>query len=148
MTDPDFGYVTEENLGLFTDLYELTMLQGYMEESHNPRAVFDLFFRRLPENRGYVVAAGLEQAVHYLQNLEFSERAIEYLKESFEDEFLDYLSSFEFTGDVRAVPEGTPVFPDEPLIEVEAPVMQAQMFETLLINQVAFQSLVATKAAR
>ncbi len=149
MDEPDFGYVTPENLALFTDLYELTMLQGYHSEGHNPDAVFDLFFRDLPEDRGYILAAGLEQAVHYIENLEFSPRAIEYLEsEGFQEEFLDYLKEFEFTGDVRAVPEGTPVFPDEPLVEVEAPIMQAQLFETLLINQVAFQSLVATKAAR
>lgn len=149
MTDPEFGYVTRENLSLFTDLYELTMLQGYHESGHNPDAVFDLFFRRLPPDRGYMITAGLEQAVYYIENLEFSDRALEYLKEKgFRDSFLDYLQDFEFTGDVRAVPEGTPVFPDEPLMEVEAPIMQAQLFETLLINQVAFQSLVATKAAR
>lgn len=149
MPAAEFGYVTKDNLALFTDLYELTMLQGYFKEGHNPRATFDLFFRNLPENRGYVIAAGLEQVIHYLQNLEFSEEALDYLsKQGFDDDFLDWLSDFEFTGDVRAVPEGTPVFPNEPVVEVTAPIMQAQLLETLLINQVSFQSLIATKAAR
>ncbi|MDY6776579.1 MAG: nicotinate phosphoribosyltransferase [Candidatus Nanohaloarchaea archaeon] len=149
MEEAEFGYVTKEDLAVFTDLYELTMLQGYHGEGHNPRAVFDLFFRSLPENRGYLIAAGLEQAVHYLENLEFSPEALGYLGEQgFDDDFLEYLSGFQFTGDVRAVPEGTPVFPDEPVMEVEAPIMQAQLFETLLINQVTFQTMIATKAAR
>lgn len=134
---------------LFTDLYELTMMQGYFLKNHNPETVFDLFFRSLPRNRGYMVAAGLEQAVDYVENLSFSDRDIEFLEEQgFHEEFLEYLEDFEFTGDIRAVPEGTPVFPDEPLIEVKAPLIQAQLLETFLINQVSFQSLVATKAAR
>ncbi len=149
MTDTRFGYITPDNIALFTDLYELTMLQGYHETGHEPRAVFDLFVRDLPPHRGYLVAAGLEQAVHYLEHLTFTGDALDYLAEQgFHDAFLDRLADFEFTGDVRAVPEGTPVFPDEPIIEVEASIMEAQLLETMLINQVAVQSLVATKAAR
>lgn len=134
---------------LFTDLYELTMMQGYFKKKHSPEAVFDLFFRDLPENRGYMVSAGLEQVVDYVENLSFSEQDLDFLREQgFEEEFLDYLSDFEFTGSIRAVPEGTPVFPNEPLIEVKAPIIQAQLLETFLINQISFQSLIATKASR
>lgn len=149
MTDARFGYVTRENLALFTDLYEMTMLQGFYRADHNPDAVFDLFVRNLPRDRGYLVAAGLEQVVHYLDNLTFTDDAITYLQEQgFEDDFLAYLQEFSFSGDVRAVPEGTVVFADEPLIEVEAPLVEAQLLETMLINQVTFQTGVATKAAR
>ena len=149
MTEAEFGYVTPENLSLFTDLYELTMLQGYHATGHEPRATFSLFFRHLPTDRGYVVAAGLEQVVDYVETLTFGDRALDYLADrGFDEEFLDRLANFEFTGELRAVPEGTPVFPDEPLVEVTAPIFEAQLFETLFINQVTFQSLVATKAAR
>lgn len=149
MADADFGYITPDNIAFFTDLYELTMMQGYLQNDHPPDAVFDLFVRDLPQGRGYLLAAGLEQVIHYLEHLTFSDAALDYVNEQgFDDAFLDWLAGFEFTGDVRAVPEGTPVFPDEPLIEVEAPIMQAQLLETMLINQVAFQSLIATKAAR
>jgi nicotinate phosphoribosyltransferase len=147
--EEQFGYITPENLGLFTDLYELTMLQGYHAADHNPRATFSLFFRRLPADRGYLLAAGLEQAMAYIEDLSFSDRAIEYLRNrGFDEEFLTRLEEFEFTGTVRALPEGTPVFPDEPLLEVTAPIFEAQLFETLLLNQVGFQTLVASKAAR
>jgi len=144
-----FGHLSPADLGLFTDRYELTMLRGYLESDHTPRATFSLFFRSLPTDRGYVIAAGLEQAIAYLRDLSFGERQLAHLRdEGFPADFLDYLADFEFTGDVRAVPEGTAVFPNEPLLEVTAPIHQAQLFETLLINQVGFQSLIATKAAR
>ena len=134
---------------LFADLYELTMMQGYFLKDHNPEAVFDLYFRSLPENRGYLVAAGLEQVIEYIEDLSFSDEDLDYLEEQgFHEEFLEYLEDFEFTGDIRAVPEGNLVFPDEPIIEVRAPLIQAQLLETFLINQVSFQTLVATKAAR
>lgn len=149
MEKPQFGYLSSDNLGLFTDRYELTMLHSYRETGHTPDATFSLFFRKLPPNWGYVIAAGLEQAIAYLQNVVFDERALSHLHgEDFPDEFLEYLAEFEFTGDVRAVPEGTPVFPNEPLLEITAPIDQAQLFETLLLNQIGFQSLIATKAAR
>jgi nicotinate phosphoribosyltransferase len=149
MDHSTFGHVGPATLGLFTDLYELTMMQGYREASHEPRATFSLFFRELPPDRGYLVAAGLEQVVHYIETVEFGDRTLRFLRDQgFGDSFLEYLAEFEFTGDVRAVPEGTPVFPDEPLVEVTAPITEAQLFETMLLNQVGFQSLVATKAAR
>ncbi|MFW6448110.1 MAG: nicotinate phosphoribosyltransferase [Halobacteriota archaeon] len=149
MTAPRFGYLPPETLGLFTDRYELTMQRGFRETGHTPRATFSLFFRSLPADWGYVVAAGLEQAVAGMLDVSFGERALAHLaEEGFPEAYLEYLADFAFTGDVRAVPEGTPVFPDEPLLEVTAPIDQAQVFETLLINQVGFQSLIATKASR
>jgi nicotinate phosphoribosyltransferase len=136
-------------LALFTDLYELTMLQGYLETEHDPTATFSLFFRHLPADRGYVVAAGLAQAIRYVEALSFDDEALDYLAEiGVSETCLEFLADFEFTGDVRALPEGTVVFPDEPLIEVTAPISQAQLFETYLLNQLGFQSLIATKAAR
>jgi nicotinate phosphoribosyltransferase len=149
MANERFGYLTPETLGLFTDRYELTMLRGYHESGHTPEATFSLYYRSLPANRGYVIAAGLEQVLAYLDGVDFGERALSHLRsEGFPESFLDFLADFEFTGDVRAVPEGTAVFPNEPLLEVTAPIEQAQLFETLLLNQVGFQSLIATKAAR
>ncbi|SFC41726.1 nicotinate phosphoribosyltransferase [Halobiforma haloterrestris] len=149
MSQPSFGYLTPETLPLFTDLYELRMMQAYRNQGHDPTATFSLFTRELPANRGYMIAAGLEQALHYVETLEFGDRAIEYLTElEFDPAFLDYLESFEFTGEIRALPEGTPVFENEPLLEVTAPISQAQLFETAVINQIGFQTLIATKAAR
>lgn len=146
---PTFGTLGPEDLGLFTDRYELTMLRAYRESGHVPDATFSLYFRSLPTDRGYVIAAGLEQAIAYIQNLSFGDEQLDHLREEeFPPEFVEYLEAFEFTGDVRAVPEGTAVFPNEPLLEVSAPIDQAQLFETLLLNQVGFQSLIATKAAR
>lgn len=145
----EFGFLTDDTLGLFTDRYEVTMQRGYLEAEHTPEATFSLFFRSLPADWGYVIAAGLEQAIAALQEVSFGERALTHLaEEGFPEAYLDYLSEFEFTGDVRALPEGTPVFPNEPILEVTAPIDQAQLFETLLLNQVGFQSLIATKAAR
>ncbi len=149
MHEPDFGFVTPETLPAFTDLYELTMLQGYVRQDHTPRATFDLFVRSLPPDRGYLVAAGLEQALAYVESLTFTERVLGYLaEEGFHADFLDWLADFEFTGDVDALPEGTLVFENEPFIEVTAPIAEAQLLETLLINQVSYQTLIATKAAR
>ncbi|WP_136602708.1 nicotinate phosphoribosyltransferase [Salinigranum halophilum] len=149
MTPSSFGHLTPETLALFADRYELTMLQGYLAREHTPEAAFSLYFRDLPRNRGYVVAAGLEQVLAALDSLTFGERALTYLaEEGFDDDFLDSLADFSFSGDVRAVPEGTVVFPNEPLVEVRAPLPEAQLLETLFLNQVGFQSLVATKAAR
>jgi nicotinate phosphoribosyltransferase len=134
---------------LFTDLYELTMMQGYFATGHDPTATFSLFFRSLPPDRGYVVAAGLAQTIEYLETVSFDAGALAYLADlGFSASFLDYLDDFAFSGDVRALPEGTVAFPNEPLVEVTAPILEAQLFETFLINQVGFQSLVATKAAR
>ncbi|WP_267643188.1 nicotinate phosphoribosyltransferase [Haloarchaeobius amylolyticus] len=149
MPPTNFGYVTPENLPLFTDRYELTMLQGYHSQGHDPEATFSLFFRDLPDQRGYAIAAGLEQALHYVDTLAFGERALAHLEtEGFSEDFLERLREFSFSGEIRAVPEGTPVFPNEPLLEVTAPIFEAQLLETALINQVSFQTLVATKARR
>ena len=149
MSPPAFGFLTAENQVLFTDLYELRMMQAYYNQDHNPRATFSLFFRDLSPSRGYMLAAGLEQAVHYVENLSFGDRAIAYLTElGFDDDFLTHLETLTFDGEVRAVPEGTPVFANEPLLEVTAPILQAQLLETAVINQIGYQTLVATKAAR
>jgi nicotinate phosphoribosyltransferase len=134
---------------LYTDLYQLTMLQAYWKEDMDAPAVFDLFVRRL-RDRNYLLACGLEQALEFLETLSFSEEAIEYLaeQEQFEDAFLDWLADFNFTGDVYAVPEGTPVFPEEPIVEVVAPIGEAQLVETFLLNQITFQTTIASKASR
>jgi len=138
-----------DTAALYTDLYQLTMLQAYWREGMDRTAVFDLFVRRL-KNRNYVLACGLEQVLQYLETLSFSEEALAYLRdrEQFGDDFLDGLAEFEFTGDVYAVPEGTPVFPEEPIVEVVAPIGEAQLVETLLLNQITFQTTIASKAAR
>jgi nicotinate phosphoribosyltransferase len=138
-----------ETAALYTDLYQLTMLQAYWREDMDETAVFDLFVRRL-KDRNYLLACGLEQALEYLEELSFSEEALAYLDEQdqFSDDFLAWLEDFEFTGDVYAVPEGTPVFPDEPIVEVVAPIGEAQLVETFLLNQITFQTTIASKAAR
>jgi nicotinate phosphoribosyltransferase len=147
MTSP---WVNDSNAALLTDLYELTMLQSYFDEGMTGTAVFDLFMRRLPRNRNYLVACGLEHVLHYLETFSFSPDAIDYLDSlhRFSPAFLESLRSLRFTGDVYAVPEGTIVFPNEPLIEVIAPLPQAQIIETFLMNQIQLGTLAATKAAR
>jgi nicotinate phosphoribosyltransferase len=140
----------DDGVAIFTDLYELTMLQAYYNEGMRGTAVFDLFFRQMPERRNFVVAAGLAHVLDFLENLSFSPEAISYLSSlgMFSSNFLDYLASFRFTGTVRAIPEGTLAFPNEPLLEVEAPLPEAQLVETYLLNQITFGSLVASKGAR
>ncbi len=139
-----------DNEALFTDLYELTMLQAYYSESMRDRAVFDLYVRELPPTRNFLVACGIDDALRYLQQLSFSEQAVEYLGSLvlFTRDFLDELRQFRFTGSVFAVPEGTPVFAREPILEVVAPLPEAQLVETYLLNQVTFQTLIASKGAR
>jgi nicotinate phosphoribosyltransferase len=134
---------------LYTDLYQLTMLQAYWREGMDETAVFDLFVRRL-KDRNFLLACGLEQALEYLETLSFSDDALAYLDEhdQFTDGFLEWLANFEFTGDVYAVPEGTPVFADEPILEVVAPIGEAQLAETFLLNQITVQTTLASKAAR
>jgi nicotinate phosphoribosyltransferase len=146
---PFDDHLRPDTSALYTDLYQLTMLQAYWREDMNEPAVFDLFVRRL-RDRNYLLACGLEQALEFLETLSFSEEAIDYLaeQEQFEDAFLDWLASFEFTGDVYAVPEGTPIFPDEPIVEVVAPIGEAQLAETFLLNQITFQTTIASKASR
>ncbi len=137
------------NNTLLTDLYQLTMAQGYFEKEKCEEAVFDLFYRRNPCGHGYSIFAGLNQVIEFIENLNYSEEDLEYLAEQgFNKGFLDYLRDFEFEGDITAVPEGSVVFPHEPLIKVKAPVLQAQLLETSLLNIVNHQSLIATKAAR
>lgn len=147
-------FPSEKTLGINTDLYELTMLAAYFRAGHTAeRATFELFTRRLPDRRNYLITAGLEQALHYILNLSFDEAAITYLQQldTFRDldpEFFKYLRHFRFSGDVYALPEGTAVFPNEPMLQVSAPVMEAQLLETFMINTINFQTMVATKAAR
>ena len=139
----------EENMSLFTDFYELTMCASYFDNKDFEPATFDLFIRRLPENRSYFLFAGLEQALLYLQSIKFTEEHLAYLKkQGFNQQFLDYLRGFKFTGDVWAVPEGTVAFPNEPLIRVTAPIIEAQVIETFLLNTVNLQTMIATKASR
>lgn len=145
----EFDFVNEENMSLLTDFYELTMCASYFEEGRTEPATFDLFIRKLPPNRSYFVFAGLEQVLHFLQNIRFTEEQLDYLRtQNLKDGFLDYLRNFKFTGEVWAVPEGTIVFPDEPLIRVTAPVIEAQLIETFLLNTVNLQTMLATKASR
>ena len=139
------------NLSMLCDFYELTMSNGYFEKGYRDRITyFDLFFRRCPDGGGFAIAAGLEQIIEYIQDLHFSQEDIAYLRERnlFSEEFLEYLAGFKFTGDIWAVPEGTPVFPREPIITVRAPAIEAQLIETFLLLSVNHQSLIATKANR
>ena len=139
------------NLTMMTDLYELTMMNGYLRYGKDKnRACFDLFYRRRGDVTAYAVAAGLEQVIEYVQNLRFTQEDIGYLRSLaiFDDAFLSYLSDFHFTGEILAVPEGTIVFPDEPILRVIAPIMEAQLLETALLNIINHQTLIATKAAR
>lgn len=140
-----------KELSLLTDFYELTMMQGYAISGIEDKvAAFDVFYRFNPCGNGYAIAAGLEQAIGYIKNLRFSDDDIKYLSglNSFKPEFLKYLKTFRFTGDIYSVPEGTIIFPQEPILRVVAPVMQAQLVETALLNIINHQSLIATKAAR
>lgn len=142
--------MNQKNLTLLTDLYELTMMQGYFEREENETVIFDVFFRSNPNNAGYSIAAGLEQVIDYIKNLHFTYDDVSYLRSlnMFSEEFLHYLSGFHFSGDIYAIPEGTVVFPKEPLLKVVAPIMEAQLVETAILNIVNHQSLIATKAAR
>lgn len=146
--------LSENDTGLATDLYELTMAAAYFTSRQTDRiGVFEAFVRKLPKNRSYMVAAGLEQAIHYLLNLGFTEEHIRYLKsiQTFSNvgnDFFEYLKNFRFTGDLWAVPEGTVLFPNEPIVRVEAPIIESQIVETFLLSTINFQSLIATKASR
>ena len=138
------------NLTLLTDLYELTMMQGYFENHTNETVVFDVFYRTNPSGGAYAITAGLEQVIDYINDLHFDTDDIEYLRSTgfFREEFLNYLSGFRFSGDIYAIPEGTVVFPKEPLLKVVAPIMEAQLIETAILNIINHQSLIATKASR
>ncbi|MBQ4545860.1 MAG: nicotinate phosphoribosyltransferase [Oscillospiraceae bacterium] len=141
----------ERNLSMLTDFYELTMMNGYLEKGMGDTvAVFDVFFRTIPDNGGFAIFAGLEQLIDYLKNLSFTEEDIEYLrsKNCFSETFLDYLRNFKFACDVWCVPEGTPIFPREPIIVIKGPAIQAQFIETVTLLIANHQSLIATKANR
>lgn len=141
----------ELNLTMIMDLYELTMANGiFTSEMRDTVTYFDMFFRRVPDDGGYAIMAGLEQLIEYMNNLEFTEEDIKYLEslKLFSEEFIDYLRNFKFTCDVWAVPEGTVIFPHEPIVTVRGPAMQALMLETMLLLTINHQSLIATKANR
>jgi len=135
---------------LTTDLYELNMVQAYLDRGEDKEAVFEFFVRRLPARRGFLLAAGLEDALAYLETLTFSAAEIDWLKSTgrFRANLLDYLVGFRFSGDVHAIPEGCVCFPNEPLLRITAPLPMAQLVETRLINILNFQTLIASKAAR
>lgn len=143
--------ITEQNCTLLCDFYQLTMGNGYFQTGKRDTiAYFDVFFRRVPENGGFAVCAGLEQIIEYIEGLHFDEDDIDFLRKKgiFDENFLRYLANFKFEGDIYAVPEGTPVFPFEPLVTVRAPAIQAQLIETMLLLLINHQSLIATKANR
>jgi nicotinate phosphoribosyltransferase len=143
------GYLKQENMSLFTDYYELTMCASYFDNKNFEPATFDLFIRRLPENRSYFLFAGLEETLQYLRNITFTDEHLSYLKkQGFNQDFLEYLRGFKFTGEVWAVPEGTVAFPNEPLIRVTAPIIEAQLVETFLLNSINMQTMIATKTSR
>lgn len=149
MRETGFDFVNENTMSFLTDLYELTMCAGYFENGKQETANFDLFIRRLPPERSYFVFAGLEQTLLFLKEMKFNEEQMAYLRKlGFKEDFLRYLKSFRFTGEVWAVPEGTIVFPDEPLIRVTAPIMEAQLVETFVLNTINLQTTIATKASR
>lgn len=140
-----------ENLSMLCDFYELTMSNGYFKNGFYKKNVyFDLFFRKVPDNGGFAITAGLEQVIEYIKDLHFDESDIEFLKGKgiFDEQFLEYLRNFKFSGDIYAVPEGTPVFPNEPILTVKAPAIEAQLIETFLLVTLNHQSLIATKANR
>lgn len=143
--------MNDRNLTLLTDFYELTMGNGYLENGlADTVCCFDLYFRKVPDNGGFAVMCGLEQAINYIKKLSFTDEDIAYLRDKkiFSEKFLDYLRNFKFSCDVWAIPEGTPVFPNEPLVIVKGPAIQAQLMETMLLLCINHQCLIATKAAR
>lgn len=142
--------MSTRNLTLLTDLYELTMMQGYFFNHKNETVIFDAFYRKNPSGNAYAIACGLDQVIDYIKNLTFTKEDISYLQNlhMFHEDFLEYLSTFRFSGDIYAIPEGTVVFPREPLVKIIAPIMEAQLIETAVLNIINHQSLIATKAAR
>ena len=142
--------MVNENLTLLTDFYELTMMQGYFKNNTNPTVVFDMFYRINPNDGGYAICCGLEQLISYIKELHFSYEDIAYLREMniFDEDFLNYLAGFHFSGDIYAIPEGSIIFPMEPIVKVIAPIMEAQLVETAILCIMNHQSLIATKAAR
>jgi len=138
-------------LSLVTDFYELTMSSGFFNNNmQNTIAYFDVFFRQIPDKGGYAIVAGLEQIIEYIQNLKFYDDEINFLRKTnkFSEEFLEYLKFFKFTGNIWSVPEGTVVFPNEPLLTIRAPIIEAQLLETFILLILNHQSLIATKSSR
>jgi nicotinate phosphoribosyltransferase len=144
------SWVDDTNVALFADLYELTMAASYHAHDLDQPATFDLFARHLPPRRGYLVSCGLDTALDYLERLRFDDTALDYLGslDLFDESFLSMLSGLRFTGEVRAIPEGELVFPNEPIVQVTAPLVEAQLVETFLLNCIGYQTMIATKAAR
>ncbi len=142
--------MNQNTSALFTDLYELTMARAYAAERMDQGAVFELTFRKMPRDRNYIVAAGIADVLEFLANFRFDDEDLEYLRQSqgFPEEFLKRLRDLRFTGDILALPEGTPVFPHEPIVQVIAPILEAQLIETFVLNQIHLQSLAVTKAVR
>ncbi len=142
--------MNQEKLELITDFYEFTMSNGYLLKNMNDIAYFDIFFRNIPDKGGYAIVAGLEQIIEFIENLKFDEEDIEFLrsKKIFSEKFLNYLKDFKFSGDIWAIPEGTVVFPGEPLVTIKAPMIEAQLLETVLLLMINHQSLIATKTNR
>ena len=142
--------MNQRDLTLLTDFYELTMMQGYYNQKQNETVVFDVFYRQNPCNGGYAICAGLEQVIEYVKGLNFTYEDVDYLRSlgMFSEDFLHYLGGFHFSGDIYAIPEGTVIFPKEPLLKVIAPIMEAQLVETAILNIINHQSLIATKTSR
>ena len=141
----------KKNLTMLADFYEFTMANGYFENGMKDKiAYFDMFFRSIPDGGGFAIMAGVEQLIGYLQNLKFYDEDIEYFRSKgmFSEEFLEYLKNFEFKCDVWAIPEGTPIFPGEPIVVVRGPIIQAQIIETMVLLTINHQSLIATKSNR
>ena len=141
----------KKNMAMLCDFYEFTMSNGYFKNGfYKQNVYFDVFFRKVPDNGGFAIAAGLEQVIDYIKNLHFEESDIEYLRSKgiFDEDFLSYLKNFKFSGDIYAVPEGTPVFPNEPIMTVKAPAIEAQLIETFVLLTLNHQTLIATKANR
>lgn len=148
---PKFNVRDPRNLTMLTDFYELTMGNGYLDNGMQDKiAYFDMYFRRIPDGGGYGIMAGVDQLIEYISELGFAERDIEYLESlnQFKPEFIDFLRNFKFTCDVYAIPEGTPVFPNEPLVTVRGPILQAQLLETMILLTINHQTLIATKSSR
>ena len=148
--EPKMGLLKEEDAAMLTDLYQLTMMACYRRDNKDQTATFDLFARKLPDNRHYLVATGLEQAIAYLQKAKFNKDDIEYLRKQniFDETFLSYLEGWHFSGDVYAVKEGTPVFPNEPIMRITAPLCEVQLIESYLLSMINYQTTVASKASR
>jgi nicotinate phosphoribosyltransferase len=143
------GFLKEHNMSLFTDFYEITMCASYFDNKKFELATFDLFIRNMPKNRSYFLFAGLEQVLRFLEQIRFTDEQIVYLKkQGFKNNFLEYLENFNFSGDVWALPEGSIAFQNEPLIRITAPIIEAQIIETFLLNTINLQTMIATKASR